>query len=116
MNTFSTTNKVSKAPKNESNYNYDPKYAFYEFYKNFKKFERWSFESKYNEMKDFYTLLNSFISTHKATTDETNDRKNIFLSHVKPFYDNYLDAYKKNYDNKKLTDEDKRKYDYKSLN
>ena len=30
-NAFSATNKVSKTPKNESNYNYDSKYAFYKF-------------------------------------------------------------------------------------
>ena len=66
-------------------------------------------------MKDFYTLLNAFISTHKATTNETNDCKNRILSHVKPLYDNYFDTYEKNYDNKKLTDEDKREYDYKQF-
>ena len=38
LNTFSEANKVSKAPKNESNYNCDSKYAFYEFYRNFIKF------------------------------------------------------------------------------
>ena len=31
LKAFSATNKVSKAPKNESDYNYDSKYAFYEF-------------------------------------------------------------------------------------
>ena len=66
-------------------------------------------------MTDFYELLNSFINTHKATTDETNNRKNIILSYVKPLYNNYLDVYKKNYDNKKLTDEDKINYDYKQF-
>ena len=63
LNTFSTINNVSKVSKNESNYNYDSNYPFYEFYKNFKKFKRISFNSKHNEMKDFYTLLNAFIST-----------------------------------------------------
>ena len=38
LNKFSEANKVSKAPKNESNYNYDSKYAFYEFCRNFIKF------------------------------------------------------------------------------
>ena len=111
LNAFSTTKKVSKALENESDYNYDPKYAFYEFYKGFKKFKRISFVFKYDEIKDFYTLLNAFISTHKATTDETKDRKNRILSYVKPLYNDYLDAYK-NFGNKKLTDKDKRKYDY----
>ena len=66
-------------------------------------------------MKNFYTLLNTFINIHKATTDETEDRINRILSYVKPIYNNYLDAYKKNYDNKKLTDEDKIKHDYKQF-
>ena len=65
-------------------------------------------------MADFYGLLNSFINTHKATIDETNDGKNRILSHVKPLYNNYFDTYKRNYDDKTLTaDEDKRNYDYK---
>ena len=51
-----------------------------------------SFDSKYDEMIDFYTLLNAFINTHKATTDETNDRKNRILSYVNPIYNSYLNA------------------------
>ena len=31
LNAFSAANKVSKAPKNDIDYNYDSKYAFYEF-------------------------------------------------------------------------------------
>ena len=34
-----------------------------------------SSNSKYDGMKDFYTLLNAFISTHKAITDDTKDIK-----------------------------------------
>ena len=71
LNTFSEANKVSKAAKNDSNYNYDSEYAFYEFYRDFKKFKRMSLDSKYDEMSDFYTLLNAFIYTHKATNIET---------------------------------------------
>ena len=37
------------------------------------------------------------------------------MSYVKPLYDKYFDTYKKNYDSKKLTDEEKRKYDYKQF-
>ena len=66
-------------------------------------------------MKDFYTHYNAFISIHKAITDETKDRKNRILSYVKPLYNNYLYVNKKNYDNKKLTDKDKREYDYKQF-
>ena len=59
-------------------------------------------------MIDFYDLLNSFINVHVAITVETKDRKDRILSYVKPLYDKYFDAYKKNYNNKKLTDEEKK--------
>ena len=68
-----------------------------------------SFGSKYDEIKGFYTLLNTFINTHEAITTETKDRKNRIMNNVKLLHDEYLDAYKKNYDIKELTDEDKRK-------
>ena len=74
-----------------------------------------SLDSKYVEMNDFYKLLNPFIKTHKAITNETKDRKDKILSYVESLYNNYPDAYKKSYDNKELTDEQKRKYDYKQF-
>ena len=67
-----------------------------------------SFDSKYVEMIDFYKLLNLFINAHVAITVETKGRKDRILSYVKPLYDKYFDAYKKNYNNKKLTDEEKK--------
>ena len=115
LNAFSATNKVSKDPKNESNYNYDSKHTFHEFYRDFKNFLKMSLDSKYVGMTDFHKLLNSFINTHKIITDETNNHKNKILSYVMPLYNNYSDAYRKNYDNKELTDEDKRKYHYKQF-
>ena len=54
-----------------------------------------SLGSKYNEISDFYTLLNAFINTHKATNTETNDHKNRILSYVMPLCNKYLDTYKK---------------------
>ena len=45
LNAFSATNKVSKAPKNESDCNYDSKYAFFEFYRDFKKIFKMSLDS-----------------------------------------------------------------------
>ena len=54
LNAFSAANKVSKAAKNESDFNYDSKHAFYKFYRDFKKFKRMSLSSKYDEMNDFY--------------------------------------------------------------
>ena len=35
LNAFSAANKVSKADKNESDFNYDFKYAFYKFHRDF---------------------------------------------------------------------------------
>ena len=74
-----------------------------------------SLDSKCDVMTDFYELLNSFINTHKATIDETNDHKNRILSYVKPLYDKYFDAYKKNYNSEGLKDEEKRGRDYKGF-
>ena len=96
LNAFSAANKVSKCVKNESNYNYDSEYAFYEVYRDFRKFKRMSRGSKYDQMIDFHTLLNAFINTHEATTTETNDWKNGILSYVKQLYNKYFDTYKKN--------------------
>ena len=39
-NVFSQTNKVSKAAKNKSLFNYDSEYAFDKFQRSFKKFKR----------------------------------------------------------------------------
>ena len=114
LNAFSATNKVSNTAKNESYYNYGSKYAFYKFYRNFKKFKRMSLGSKYDEMKDFYTLLNSFINTHEGTTDETKDHKDRIMKYVKPLYNEYFNAHKKNYD-KEVKDEEKRGRDYKQF-
>ena len=88
---------MQPAAKNESDYNYDFKYAFYKFYRDFKKFKRMSLGSKYGEMNDFYTVLNAFINTHEATTTETKDHKNIIMNNVKQLYNKYLDTYKKNW-------------------
>ena len=74
-----------------------------------------SLGSKYDEMKDFYTLLNAFINTHKAINTETKDRKDKILSYVVSVYNNYLNYYKKKYDNKDLTDKDKKSMTINSL-
>ena len=74
-----------------------------------------SLGSKNDEMSDFYTLLNAFINTQKATNIETKDRKDRIIKYVKPLYDQYFNVYNKNYDNTELTDKDKRKYDYKQF-
>ena len=38
LNAFSAASKVSKAAKNENDFNYDSTYAFYRFNRDFKKF------------------------------------------------------------------------------
>ena len=115
LNAFSATNKDSKVPKNESDYTYDSKYAFYKFYRDFRKFKRMSLGSKYDKMMEFHTLLNAFINTHEATTNKRNDRKNRILSHVKLLYNKYLDTYKKNYNSEKVKDKEKRGRGYKQF-
>ena len=37
LNAFSSANKVRKSAKNKSDFNYDPKYAFYSIYRDFEK-------------------------------------------------------------------------------
>ena len=73
LSAFSVANKVSKAAKTESDYNYDNTFAFYEFYRGFKKFKRMSLGCKYGEINDFYMLLNAFINIHQVTK---NRKKN----------------------------------------
>ena len=60
--------------------------------------------SKYDEMNDFYTLLNEFINTHEATTTDVNQ-----------LYNKYFDTYKKNDDSEKKKDEEKRGRHYKQF-
>ena len=68
LNAFIATNKVSKAGKNESDFNYDPWYAFYRFARDFKKFKRMLLGFKC-ELKEFYKLLSDFRNHKLKTTD-----------------------------------------------
>ena len=86
LNAFST-----KAPKSESNYNYDSECAFYGFYRDFKKFNRTSLPSKYDEMSNFHKLLNAFINTHKGTNIKTEDCKDKVIKNVKLLYNDFND-------------------------
>ena len=56
---FSTANRVSKATKNETNYNYEYNFAFCRFYRDKQRFKRTSVPSKYDEINDFHTLLDA---------------------------------------------------------
>ena len=63
LKAFSAANKVSKAAKNESDLNYNFKYAFYRFYKDSEEFKRTvSIDCKHGELKEFYRLL-KLVST-----------------------------------------------------
>ena len=95
LNEFSAANKVSKAAKNQSDYNYDNIFTFYRFYRGFKKFKIMSLGSKYDELNDFYTFFNAFINTHQATTTETKNRENRILNNVNQLYNDYFNLYKK---------------------
>ena len=92
LNGFSANIEVSKAPKIESDYNHDIKDAFNIFYRDLKKFKRISLGSKHDEINDFYKLFNSFINMHKATTNETKDRKDKTIKYDKPLYNGYFNA------------------------
>ena len=96
LNAFSAANKINKTDKSENDFIYDFKYAFYNFYWGFKNFKRMSLGSKYDEINDFYTLLNAFINTHEASTTKTKNRKNRILNYVNQLYNQYFDIYKKN--------------------
>ena len=73
---LSSANKVSNGAKNESDLNYHSKYAFYKFNRNSKKFRiKFSLDSKYVELKEFYELLSDFEKNHNATIDETKKCK-----------------------------------------
>ena len=110
LNAFSAANKVSKAAKNESDFNYDFKYAFYKFYRDFKKFKRMSLGSKYGELKEFYKLLSDF-KNHKPIITETKNHKNRILNNVNQLKNKYFDTYKKNYNSENLKERDEKCFD-----
>ena len=74
-----------------------------------------SLGSKYDEIIDFYTLLNAFINTHEATTAETKNRKNRITNNVNQLYNKYFDNYKNHYHTEKVKDEERRRRDYKQF-
>ena len=113
LNTFSEANRVSKAAKNESDFNYDSNYAFYDFYRGFKNFKK-SLGSKYDEINDFYMILSNF-NNHKPTTNKTNNRTDRILNNVNQLYNDYFALYKKNYKSTNVKNEEKRGRDYKQF-
>ena len=93
---LSNANKTSSLAKNESDYNYDNKFAFYKFYREFQNFKDRSLDSKYNDISKFYSALNKF-KNHKSNTEETQQRKNRVLNNSVALYNNCFDSYKKNF-------------------
>ena len=80
-----------------SDYNYDNnKCAFYKFYRDFQNFKDRPLESKYNNISNFYRVLNEF-KNHKTNTDETQQRTNRVINNAVALYNNYFDSYKKNF-------------------
>ena len=71
LEAFSAANKVSKAAKNESDFNYDSKYAFYRFYRDFEKFKKIvSIDSRNGELKEFYKLLSGSKNRKPITAEK----------------------------------------------
>ena len=94
LKAFSAANKVNKATKNESDCNYNHKYAFYRFYRNFGKSKRMvSIDSKHHVLKELYKFLSDFAN-HKPATIETKDCKNRVMHNVNQLYNKYFDTYK----------------------
>ena len=65
LKAFRTTNRVNKAAKNGSDFNYYSKYVFYRFYRAFGEFKRMvSIDSKHGNLKEFY----EFYELQKSQT------------------------------------------------
>ena len=93
LKALSAANKVSKAANNESNFNYNSKYAFYRFYRDFEKFKRMVLiDSKHGEFKEFHELLNDF-KNYKPVTIETKHCKNRIINNANQLYNKYFDYY-----------------------
>ena len=110
LKTFIAANKVSKAAKNESDFNYNSKYAFYRFTETQKFNGMVSIDSKHGELEEFYELLSDF-KNHKPITIETKNRKNRIMNNVNRRYDSYYDSYKNNYDSEDLNEKNKLFFD-----
>ena len=83
---FSRANRFRRTAKNESDFNYDSRYAFYRFYRKFKRM-LW-IDSEHGELKEFDEPLSGF-KNHKSITIKTKNCKNRIQSNVKQLY-NYL--------------------------
>ena len=93
---FSKADKTSRLAKNESDYNYDNnKFGFYKFYRVLENFRKSSLGSKYNNISEFYGLLNELKTNQVLATDKTRERKTRVINTVVKLYGYYFDFYKK---------------------
>ena len=78
---FCRANKISKLAKNENDYNYNNKFAFYGFYRDFQNFKNRSLEYKYDDISKFCMALNEF-KKYDAITAETEEHKARVMNNV----------------------------------
>ena len=62
-----------------------------------------SLGSKYDDINEFYTLLNAFINHNWNKFIKIK-----LLNNINKLYNKYFDAYKKDFDSEKLKDEEKK--------
>ena len=91
--------------KNESDYNYDNKIAFYRFNREFGKFWKRSLGFKYNGISEFYKFLGEF-EKDKVITTTTREREKGVMNNVVKLYGNYFDFYEDTYDEKNLNEKE----------
>ena len=74
-----------------------------------------SLGSKQYEINYFYTHLNAFINTHKATNTETKNHKERVMKIFMQLQNDYFDLCKKNYNSKNVKKEEKKGVTISSL-
>ena len=102
---------VKNIANKESDFNYDSKHSICRFYKEYNKFEEMSLGSKYNKMKKFTNLLTIFKNL-KPKNPKTRLKKERIMKNVDELYKN---AYKNDYDADEVSEDNKKKFDYKQF-
>ena len=120
LSTFSTTNKINKAPKNKVNNQgknliYSTKYSFAKF-KNIDDIKELLLDSMHKKLKDFHEKFTGL----KNVTSQTKDSKKLktkVLKNAGDLYNNLYYIYKNKYNKEisSLDTENKKKLDYKKL-
>ena len=104
---FSKANKISRIAKNESEYNYNSKFAFSKFCKDFENFRKRSGGSKYSNISKFYNLLDEF-KKQNVITFETKEHKTRVMNNAVNLYNNYFNFYEKTFDESALNEKEGR--------